>query len=219
MGKIAHGGIGFGAPDPVSWAIIESLARKFALNVGDELGLIASLDRRRRLGGLQARWKRYFVLQQWPSGENRRRVRALLQKQGIGNDRKRGKCRHDDSNKFAGLTANRSRHPTCCIERICLSARPSRHFFDPIVCGNWDADLNVPHATDRDEKSSAPLFAPRGAQTCRHNSKPARENSRSRLTSCRTDAPLVRANLRSKALKRKLRPECRKGQLRVAARV
>ena len=61
MDKIARGGIGFGAPDPVSWPLVEPLTRKFALNVSDELGLIASLDRCCRLGGLQARWKRYLM--------------------------------------------------------------------------------------------------------------------------------------------------------------
>jgi len=60
-------------------------------------------------------------------------------------------------------------------------------------------------------KSSAHPFLQTGAPICRQNSKPAWENSRSRLTSCGTDAPLVRANLRSKALKRTLRLVRRKG--------
>src|SRR5262245_23633747 len=132
MDEIAHGAIGFGAPDPVRWSVVEAFARKFALNVGDELGLIASLDGCRRLDGLQARWKHYLRLQQGPSGENGRRVRTLLQKQGIGNDRKDSKCRHDHGNKLARVTANRGRDLACGIERICLSAnRPSSHFSDP----------------------------------------------------------------------------------------
>src|SRR5262249_13226696 len=197
MGEIARRGIGFGTPDPVSWPVVETFARKFALNVGNELGLIAGLDRCGRLGGLQPRCKRYFTLQQRPSGENRRWVRALLQKQGVGNDRKGGKCRHDQSNKFPRVTANRGRNLPRGVERTCLFAnRPSRHFFDPTICSNWEADLNDPHAADcrlnrklgkRDNaakqpwlsrmregaKSSAHPFVPRGAPLCRHNSKPA----------------------------------------------
>src|SRR5262245_23579856 len=76
----------------------------------------------------------------------------------------------------------------------CLRTDRLGTFFDPI--SNWDADLSVPHAADRDlnrklasattsprsrgRDEYAPAgrvqripLAPRGAPICRHNSKPA----------------------------------------------
>ena len=134
LDEIPHGRICLSAPDSIRRTVIKSLARELALNIADELdpGLIGLVHRRRGLNSLQTRRRAGVTLKQWTGRKYGRRVRPLLHKEGICDDRKDRERRHEEADKFARITANRGREPSSTVNCGASSTgRSSRHFSSP----------------------------------------------------------------------------------------
>src|SRR6185295_1508182 len=107
-----------------------TLARELALNIADKLesGL---LGRRHRLDSLRTRQRHGVALKQWARRKDRRRMRSLLHEEGIGDDRKDRKRRHDSAHELARMARNRSREPSGVKCGALSTGGPSRHFSSP----------------------------------------------------------------------------------------
>src|SRR6202012_2058254 len=111
-------------------------AIQLALDVTDNLRLAAcDSDRRGRLRHARARqYNRRFLSRGKPCGENRRRMRAVLKKQRIDENRERRPRCHQNPDEFARMPANRARQPASAAVKVKhWIAAASTHFSSPVM--------------------------------------------------------------------------------------